>query len=204
MGRARLNNEADRKLVQRILEGHTHEFGMVIKNTEGLVAQIIFKMVSNGEDRKDLVQDVYLKAFKGLAKFRFRSKLSTWIGQIAYNTCLNYLEKNRPVLIERTDEEEKTEEETLDLLNNNVNISYNNEIEKFIHRKELSVILKKEIEKLTPVYRTLITLYHNEEMTYAQIGEVAQLPEGTVKNYLYRARKEIKKNLLAKFEKHEL
>ena len=57
------NIQDNQKLVNRILSGDTKSFSLIIKNTEGLVAQIIFKMVQNNEDRKDLAQDVYLKAF---------------------------------------------------------------------------------------------------------------------------------------------
>ena len=57
----------------------------------------IFSLVDflSAEDRKDIAQDVYLKAFKNLVGFKFQSKLSTWIAQIAYNTCINFLEKKK-------------------------------------------------------------------------------------------------------------
>ena len=65
-------------------------------------------------------------------------------------------------------------------------------------------ILKSEIERLSPVYQTLITLYHNEELSYEEIAGITQLPEGTVKNYLFRARKSLKDSLLSKYTKNEL
>ena len=92
------DNPPDRRLVEKVLNGNTSSFGEIITNTERLVAQIVFRMVDNVEDRKDLAQDIYLNAFRNLRQFRFQSKLSTWIGRIAYNTCLNYLEKKKFVL----------------------------------------------------------------------------------------------------------
>src|SRR5260221_12009675 len=89
------NSLPDQLLVEKVLRGDTNSFAVIIKNTERLVAQIIFKMINNPDDRKDIAQDVYLKAFHKLPGFKFQSKLSTWIGQITYNTCLSYLEKKK-------------------------------------------------------------------------------------------------------------
>ena len=91
------NNKADKYLVDRVLSGDTPAFAAIIKNTEALVAQIVCKMISSPDDRKDLAQDIYLKAFKNLAGFKFQSKLSTWIAQIAYNTCFDHLRKKKLV-----------------------------------------------------------------------------------------------------------
>ena len=189
-------------MVDKVLRGDTKVFEIIIKNTKGLVAQIVFKMVYNPEDRKDLAQDVFLKAFKDLSGFRFQSKLSTWIGQITYNTCLNYLEKKKLVLI--NDDENDTHEESLETINKTINRDLVNVTESLILKKELSEILKCEIEMLSPIYKTLITLYHNEELTYEEIAQITKLPEGTVKNYLFRARKVLKERLLLKHKKEEL
>ncbi len=113
------DNLNDQTLVENILAGDTNAFKIIIKNTEGLVAQIIFRMISNAEDRKDIAQDIYLKAFQKLDSFRFQSKLSTWIGQITYNTCLNYLEKKKLILNDdHNSENNESYYEELEILNN--------------------------------------------------------------------------------------
>lgn len=189
-------------MVEKVLAGNTKAFEVIIKNTKGLVAQIVFKMISNGEDRKDIAQDVYLKAFKDLPNFKFRSKLSTWIGQITYNTCLNYLEKKKLVLLDIDDND--THEEALEIVNNKFNSKFISETEVHFFEKEISELLKVEIEQLPPIYRTLITLYHNEELSYEEIGRITGLPEGTLKNYLFRARKLLKEQILSKHKKDGL
>jgi RNA polymerase sigma-70 factor (ECF subfamily) len=198
------NNMTDRPLVEKVLRGNTEVFKIIIKNTEGLVAQIIFKMILYVEDRKDIAQDIYLKSFQNLKYFKFQSKLSTWIGQIAYNTCLNYLEKKKLVLIDNTNNEDETKESPLEMLDNKTIDITRNETENLIFRKEISEILKIEIDKLVPLYKTLITLYHNEELSYAEIAQITDLPEGTVKNYLFRARNKLRDNLLLTYKKEEL
>ena len=202
MDKTQTDNSTDKYLVDKVLRGDTKAFEIIIKNTKGLVAQIVFKMIYNPEDRKDVAQDVFLKAFKDLSGFRFQSKLSTWIGQITYNTCLNYLEKKKLVLI--NDDESDTHEESLETVNKTINTDLTNVTESLIFKKELSDILKFEIEMLSPIYKTLISLYHNEELTYEEIAQITELPEGTVKNYLFRARKVLKERLLLKHKKEEL
>ena len=192
---------SDQTLVGRVLGGDTNAFRLIVKNTEGLVGQIVYKMVKNPADRKDIAQDIYLRTFQKLNTFQFQSKLSTWIGQIAYNTCLGYIEKKKLVLLDSVNDEE--ENEVLEKLNYAID-PFVSETETSFLKKELSTILKIEIEKLSPIYKTLITLFHNEELSYAEITEITQLPEGTVKSYLSRARKLLKDNLLLTYKKEAL
>jgi RNA polymerase sigma-70 factor (ECF subfamily) len=190
-------NLPDRRLVTAVLNGDRYAFGLIIKKTEGLVAQMTFKMISSPGDRKDIAQDVYLKAFKNLSGFKFQSKLSTWIGQIAYNTCLHYLEKKKLVLMDNFGEDSE-----FPIVHFNKDLK--NDTEDLVFNKELAAMLQTEIEELKPLYKTLISLYHQEELSYAEIAEITSLPEGTVKNYIFRARKTLKENLLLKYKRNEL
>lgn len=188
----------DRNLVKKVLEGNSTAFTTIIDNTQGLVIQIIYKMIKNPEDRKDLAQEVYLKVYHKLSSFKFNSKLSTWIGTITYNACLNFLAKKKIPILDIIDEEGN---ESWNIVENS---NTNNQTESYIFNKESSQILALEIEKLSPLYRTIITLYHNEELSYKEIGKITDLPEGTLKNYLYRARKQLRKNLLLNYKKEDL
>jgi RNA polymerase sigma factor (sigma-70 family) len=193
------NNPADKHLVDRVLRGDTRAFGIIIKNTENLVAQIVFKLIPVVEDRKDLAQDIYLKAFHNLAGFKFQSKLSTWIAQIAYNSCLTWIEKKKLVLPGNLHEDEEMYETADARIYHHSSVENNSENNLF--QKELSVILRKEIEGLPPIYQTLITLFHHESMTYEELSQITGLPEGTVKSSLFRARKMLKENLLSKYQR---
>ena len=186
------NSERDKYLVAKVLSGNTSAFATIINNTEYLVAQIVCKMICNAEDRKDLAQEIYLKVYKNLKGFRFQSRLSTWVAQIAYNACLDQLRKKQLVPGELTNDEEED------------NRGYLEETTFLIEHKELVSILNKGIQQLPPVYQTLITLYHKEEMSYAEITEITGLPEGTVKSYLFRARKTLKETLALNYQKEDI
>lgn len=187
--------ENDQQVVERVLRGDKKAFGAIIAMTERLVTQIIFKMVRSAEDRKDIVQEVYLKTFKNLSNFKFQAKLSTWIGHIAYNTSLNYLKRKKQAIICTVDAETNMEEAVAKLAQKNLD-PYTNEIEQHLFNKELGISLAAELDRLPPLYKTLITLFHHEDLSCTEISDITGLPEGTVKNYLFRARKMLRNSLL--------
>jgi RNA polymerase sigma-70 factor (ECF subfamily) len=159
-------------------------------------------MIPIAEDRKDLAQDIYMKTFHNLAGFKFQSKLSTWIAQIAYNSCLSWIEKKKLMLPGNLQEDEEMYETTEARIYNNIAVgSYS---ENLLSQKELSGILRNEIERLPAIYQTLITLFHHESMRYEELCQITGLPEGTVKSSLFRARKMLKENLLSKYQKEAL
>jgi RNA polymerase sigma-70 factor (ECF subfamily) len=186
-----LYSHSDRELVQKVLRGDTQAFSVVIRDTERLVAQIVRKMVSDAEDQKDLAQDIYLKAFQSLGTFKHQSKLSTWIGRIAFNTCCNYLEKKKILVVDITDIGER-------------GASLSDGVDAVFARRELSQTLNAEIEKLPLLYKMLIILYHMEELQNSEISEVTGMPEGTIKSYLYRARNMLRKNIAKNYKNETL
>lgn len=194
----------DKELAGLIRNGDHHAFTVLIHNTERLVAQIVFKMIVNSEDRRDIAQDVYLKVYKNIPRFKFKSKLSTWVAQIAYNTCLNYLEKKKLILPENNKPENEGDQSTLAYLaDQSVDL---NAIEtlKNIFNSERSEVLRLAVKKLPAVYHTLITLFHYEELSYEEIAQITGLPDGTIKNYLFRARKLLKDEILLNYKKEDL
>lgn len=203
MNQHKENNKEDQSLVYKVLHGNMEAFETIIKNTERLVTQIVFKMVQHADDRKDLMQDIYLNVFQKLSSFRFQARLSTWIAQIAYNACLNYAAKKKLVLLNTGHIEDDIEDEALNKVLNKFNL-FGGETEKLLFQKELAKILEDEINDLAPIYKTLIILYHYEEISYEEISQITALPVGTVKSYLFRARKTLRDNLLLRYKKDAL
>lgn len=183
-------NWTDQELVKRVLDGDKRAFGIIVQNTERLVAGIIHKMIDLSSERKDLAQDIYLKVYQKLPTFRFQSRLSTWVAQIGYNTCLDYLRKKKlPVTGD------------IESIPDSTDVAINGEQ---VFSKERAQLLRAAIDKLPPISRTLIILYHTEDLSYEEIGQVVQLPQGTVKSYLFRARKALKDQLLLEYKEEEL
>ena len=204
MALLKADSAEDRYLVNLVLKGDNSAFATIIRNTERLVTQIVFKMTGNTDDTKDLAQDIYLKAYKGLPGFSFRAALSTWIAQIAYNTCLNYLEKKKYTILGDWEETAGDDTEETDKVSNTLVALADKEADQSVLQKQRTLIIHQAIETLLPVYKTLITLYHNEELSYGEITSITGLPIGTVKNYLFRARKALKDHLLKQYTKEEI
>jgi RNA polymerase sigma factor (sigma-70 family) len=196
------SHSTDQQLVAQVLGGHTAAFRQLVRRTEGLVTQLVFKMIRHPADRPDVAQEVYLKVFKNLAGFKFQAKFSTWVGQIAYNTCLHYLEKKQLVLVDPAEPPDAAEDSRRAPPPLVAGPDYDPETALF--EQDLTGILGTAIERLPPLYRTLISLYHQQELSYEEIGQITSLPEGTVKNYLFRARKLLKQQLLATYHRDDL
>jgi RNA polymerase sigma factor (sigma-70 family) len=186
----------DNKLiVKKILAGNKKAFETLIRQHQRLVSHVVFRMVDNRADREDICQDVFLKVYQNLGGFQFESKLSTWIAKIAYNTCLNYLEKKRVLLYDDL----STEERNLETVPTTADGP-----DRLAEGKEISDLLRSEIDKMPVHYRTILTLYHLDQMSYQEIGDSMDLPEGTVKSYLFRGRKLLKERLMAKYQPEDL
>lgn len=182
-------------LVKKALAGNKKAFESIIQQHQRLVSHVVFRMVQNPADQEDVCQDVFLKVYEGLGGFKFESKLSTWIAKIAYNTCLNYLEKKTVPLFDDLTSEEQTLE------------SFPSRVQgpdQIVEEKEASVLLRSEINTMPVHYRTILTLYHLDQMSYKEIGETMDLPEGTVKSYLFRARRLLKDRWMAKYQREDL
>jgi len=193
MNGMRTDNSAE--TVEKVLNGEPEAFAALMKAHLPLVMHIAARMVTDHEDRKDLCQEIFLKVYRNLEGFRGESKLSTWIATIAYNSCLNHAQKKRPGLLDdspggaRLREPEDRESPTPD--------------ERAASR-EISEKLHSEISRLPVRYRAVLTLFHLEGMPIGEIAAVMNMPEGTVKNDLFRARKILKEKLLARYAREEL
>lgn len=179
-------NSDDKQLVKSILSGETRVFRDFVESHKRLVAHVVFRMVHNPSDREDLCQDVFVKAYENLPGFRFQSKISTWLARIAYNTCVNYLQKKKIPLLNDATPDDITVDDFPSSGYDPLGV---------MEETDASSILQRHINALPVLYRTVVTLYHLDEMKYSDIAEVMDMPEGTVKSYLFRARRLLKESL---------
>lgn len=143
------------------------------------------RIVNQNEDVEDLCQDIFIKVFRKLRSFKGESRLSTWIAAIAYNTSISHLKaRSRKPEISFSGE---------DLLHYDWNDG--GRMGDVFEKKELKEIVLQLVEKLPVHYRTVLTLFHLEEFSYKEVGEITGMPEGTIKSYLARARAILRKHL---------
>jgi RNA polymerase sigma factor (sigma-70 family) len=193
-----LDKEFD--LVRKILDGDQRKFEQIIKIHERLVTHIVFRMVSDNVDREEICQEVFIKVYQNLSGFNFNAKLSTWIAKIAHNHCINYLRKHKLDLLEDMSHPDDNSEIQFTESLHTKSILPDTESE----QKDRAEIIKKEIEKLPENYKIILTLYHIDELSYKDIGDAVDMPEGTIKSYLFRARKMLRDSLLEIYRGEEI
>lgn len=181
----------DRILVSRILSGDMQAFRALIKKHERLVAHMVGRLVKHDEDREELCQDVFMKVYEKLAEFNFQSQLSTWIATIAYRHAINHLRKKK-VLISDLPEHEGA-----------MQAFVSDEKADELAEQDVEGFIMKMIDALPVQYKAVLTLFHLEHKNYAEIGEITGMPEGTVKNYLFRARQLLKEKATKYLGKEE-
>lgn len=188
------DNNEDALLIRKALHGDMEAFKKIIDQNQKLVISMVFKMIQQGEDREDICQEIFIKVYEKLHTFQLRSKLSTWIANITFNHCTNFLKKKKTLLIDDIYKtqggEEHSEDYFIELPGSE---KYPDEL---IMNKELSMQLQKAMEQLSVIQKTIIQLFHQNDLSLDEIAVVTALPVNTVKSHLFRARSILKVEML--------
>jgi RNA polymerase sigma factor (sigma-70 family) len=173
----------EKEVISRIISGETTAFTLLVRQYEHLVFHVINRLIDTKEDTEDVCQEVFISVYRGLPGFGFQSRLSTWIARIAYHTAINYLRKHKKAGTTTSPEYMEQHHFTLETPHDAT------------AKKDVSAYIHQLIEQLPEQYKTVLTLYHLNEFSYLEIEEITGMPEGTVKSYLFRARKLLKEKL---------
>jgi len=179
--------DADRALVEAVLEDRPGAFEQLVREYQGLCWYVIQRMVRHPEDTRELCQEAFLRVHRYLHQYRFDSPLKSWIGQVAYSVAKRHLERKRIPLVEAVDDEDG-----LSLLDN---IGDGQDLQAAHQQGEDECELHAAIEALPPTQRTVLTLYHLEELPIGQIATITGLAEGTIKSHLFRSRNKLRELL---------
>ena len=189
-----MKSEHDEKiLIESVLLKDRAAFEKLIRQYEGLVIHIVGPLIKNEKDREDICQDVFLKVYEKLHTFQSRSKLSTWIGNIAYNTSINFLQKKKNLLL---DDIFKPANDDSSAYENFISKNETQSPERLLIQKEESKLLEAAVDKLPVIQKTLLLLFHQDELSLDEISVVIEMPVNTVKSHLFRARANLKEMLL--------
>lgn len=175
-----MNEKCEKQYIQRILDGETELFAAFLDQYSRLVYTLIVPIVLSPEDAEELVQDVFLKAFQNLGKYKGDSSFSTWIYRIAYNTAISFTRKRKL-------EYHYIEENAI----NQVSDKQSESLLEPTEDEERIVRLMQAIELLEPQEKALITLFYYEERPMTVIGEILGMTLANVKTKLHRTRKKL-------------
>ena len=184
-------SEVDDSELARLAElGREPAFRELLIRYERPIFSLIYRMVRDRELAEDLAQETFVRAFNAIASYNSSYKCNSWIFKIASNHTINYLRKGKldTVSIFGTSDEGLGDRE-LQIK------SITENPHEFTERRELGGRIEVAIGELREEYRMAILLYHVEGYSYKEIADIMDIPLGTAKTYLSRARKELKKHL---------
>jgi len=178
-----MDNRTDEEIVKLVKDGDSESFGILIERYEEKLKRYARKFMSNPEDIKDVLQEIFIKTYSNIKSFDPDKRFSPWIYRIAHNELINVLRKKdrlplpffdpdtifpHPISHEKTDRSAKND--------------------------ETKRILDKCLEKISPKYREILMLYYLEEMDYKEISDIMQIPVSTVGVRLKRGKEMLKLN----------
>jgi RNA polymerase sigma-70 factor (ECF subfamily) len=171
-------NEA--AVIQKVLGGDKRAYAELVDRHKEKAMTLAMRMLKNREDAEEAIQDAFVRAFNALPRFEWKSSFSTWFYRIVYNVCATQLSRRGEdlhVSLDTADDEKILELPSGEPL---PDIQFDS--------NEMEQIVLSEVEKLSPLYGAICTLFFIQDMSYDQIVEVTGLPLGTVKVRLFRGR----------------
>lgn len=177
----------DAELVARALEGSQEAYREIVLRYQRPVFSLIVRMVRDAELAEDLAQEAFIKAFRALSRFDPSRKFSSWLFKIAHNATIDHLRRQRLDMDSLDDRLEPDGQALGDRLED-VGAPPPDQL---AHRRDLAEAMEQAIATLRPEYREVVLLRFVEGLAYQEIAEILDLPLGTVKTNIHRARKEL-------------
>jgi RNA polymerase sigma-70 factor (ECF subfamily) len=184
----------DQDVVQRARGGEERAYRELLHRYQGPVFSLIYRMVRDRELAEDLAQETFVKVLNALDTYRPEFKFSSWTFKIANNVAIDYLRRRQLDTLSIDGAPGATTPDRVGATALQVMARGETALQE-VEARELGSAIEQAIGKLRPEYRACIILRHIEDRPYEEIAEILDLPLGTVKTYIHRARAELKEIL---------
>ena len=173
------DSDDDNHILQEILAGQKELFRLLVKRHEQQVYGMGLSFFRNAEDASDFTQEVFLKVYRSLSRFEGRSRFSTWLYKIAYNTAVNSVKRNKEYRSLSEDDA----------------IPDGDTPERIMLRKALSEAVMEALKELPPRFRVCMDLFFFYDRSLKEIELITGYPVNTIKSHVFRAKKLLRKKL---------
>jgi RNA polymerase sigma factor (sigma-70 family) len=181
--------DSDQQIIQEILGGKSRRFAVLVDRYKDRGMTLAVRLLGGREEAEEVLQDAFVRAFRGLREFRSEAKFATWFYRILYNLCITRITRRKSSFL-GMEREEADGSGTL-FVDPDAATPY-----KIVERRDLSAILLEEVARLPDRFRAVVTLFYLEEMSYEDLAATLNLPLGTVKTNLFRARVLLRRRVL--------
>jgi RNA polymerase sigma-70 factor (ECF subfamily) len=185
---------SDQEVVLQAREGRQAAYRELIRRYERPIFALIFRMVRDRELAEDLSQETFVKALNAIGSYRPEFKFSSWIFKIANNAAIDHLRRRELDTLSLEGSPHAATPEAMQATALQIGNREESPLEA-VEARELGSAIEAAIGRLRPEYRSCILLRHVEGRAYEEIAEILDLPLGTVKTYIHRARNELRQML---------
>jgi RNA polymerase sigma-70 factor (ECF subfamily) len=189
-----LTNLPDADIAALAKQGREAAFRELVRRYERPVFSLIFRMVRDREIAEDLAQDTFIKVLNNIDRYRPEFKLSSWLFKIANNVAIDHLRKRQLETVSMEGSPHAATASEIEATSFEIAAQQESALDE-MEAKELGSSIERAIAALRPEYRSCIMLRHVEGRSYEEIAAILDLPLGTVKTYIHRARHELREAL---------
>lgn len=182
--------DIDYELVKRVQQGDKQAFNLLVAKYQVRINKLVSRFINDYAEVEDVVQDAFIKAYRGLKNFRGDSAFYTWLYRIAVNTAKNYL-----VSMSRKTPASDIDAQEAEQYDSALGLKENSTPERLLLTDEINQTIQATIGRLPTELKTAITLRELEGLSYEEIAEVMDCPIGTVRSRIFRAREAIDQQL---------
>jgi len=182
-----LADATDAELVTRVLGGDKNAYRPLVERYQNRVHAMVYGMVRDSEEARDIVQNAFIKAYSNLGSFRIESSFYTWIYRIAMNLAIDHCRMSKRRRTSSFEESVASRDDD----GNIVEFHHAESPQKALQRKELRERIFAAMEELTEEQREVVLLREVEGLSYKEIADTMGIPEGTVMSRLFYARKRL-------------
>ena len=190
-----MNLAEEDNLVQKAREGDTRAFAELVRAHQQFAYHVALRALNNTQDAEDIVQEAFVKAWESLTSFRHDSRFRTWLYRIVMNLCYNQLPRLRKDI-------NALDQDSIHLELSDTNLDMDPVLR--LEGKETLTFIQQQIKYLPDQYRIMLLLRYQQGCSYAEISEILDVPLGTVKTGIFRARERLKDAVYQYFEERVL
>jgi RNA polymerase sigma-70 factor (ECF subfamily) len=171
----------DEQVIADVRRGESRKYALLVERHKDRAFSLAIRLTGSREDAEEIVQDAFLRAYRSLNLFRGEARFGTWLYRIVYNLSMSRISRTKAWL------------EYRDLNDDHAAHAGEQEAEQpsivdAVEESELCEVVKREIAALPPMFRSAVTLFYFDDLSYEEVGDIMEIPLGTVKTYLFRGR----------------